>query len=515
MYCLRFPRSFSRFALVGGQSLVFLLLTCLGEAQGAPAPANGNGRAWQNLSAEAGRRVDVDRSSIRKDETGKTQAWGRLILDKEIPDTRSNENYRGIEALNRYDCENRSFVTLKRVFLKANGEVLREEENKALLEMPVRGGSVEDRLLRLVCRPQGEAQQVAAAQNTARKVEDYTLDLRKANEDLIRREVDKANRASRAAVPTPAPVARDVRRTSAESAAKPAVAPEKPPERPSERPAEPAAPKYKVIAPGVISPLSAAGHASRPVASTRAPVESGAARRLAEARTASANSHVHWSYEGEEGPEHWGELRQDYALCASGTRQSPIDIRDGIRVDLAPLEFNYQPSYFRVLDNGHTIQTAVGGSSLTLQGKTYDLVQFHFHRPSEEKINGRAYDMVVHLVHKSPDDDKLAVVAVMLERGKDHPLIQTLWNNLPLERNDEVAPPNLTIDPATLLPDDKRYYTYMGSLTTPPCSEGVLWLVMKQPVQLSAEQIGIFARLYRNNARPLQNSNGRLIKESR
>lgn len=122
--------------------------------------------------------------------------------------------------------------------------------------------------------------------------------------------------------------------------------------------------------------------------------------------------------------------------------------------------------------------------------------------------------MVVHLVHKS-DDGQLAVVAVLLERGNENPFIQTLWNNLPLEKNMSVQPPTATIDPASLLPVSRNYYTYMGSLTTPPCTEGVLWLVMKQPVPVSQEQIQIFSRLYKNNVRPIQPAAGRLIKEGR
>jgi carbonic anhydrase len=145
-------------------------------------------------------------------------------------------------------------------------------------------------------------------------------------------------------------------------------------------------------------------------------------------------------------------------------------------------------------------------------GKRYELVQFHFHRPSEERINGRGYEMVAHLVHKDLDG-KLAVVAVLIEQGKGHPLVQQVWNNLPLEKNEELRAAE-KMDLGALLPASRAYYTYMGSLTTPPCSEGVLWMVMKQPTQLSAEQIAIFAKLYPMNARPIQSTAGRLIKES-
>ncbi len=150
---------------------------------------------------------------------------------------------------------------------------------------------------------------------------------------------------------------------------------------------------------------------------------------------------------------------------------------------------------------------------MKVMGRTFDLVQFHFHRPSEERVNGRGFDMVAHLVHRDLDG-RLAVVAVLIERGQPHDLVQTLWNNLPLEQQHDYAP-EASVDPTNLLPQDPSYYTYMGSLTTPPCSEDVLWMVMKQPIQLSAEQIAIFSRLYPQNARPVQPGNKRLIKASR
>jgi carbonic anhydrase len=177
------------------------------------------------------------------------------------------------------------------------------------------------------------------------------------------------------------------------------------------------------------------------------------------------------------------------------------------------VQFDYRPSGFRVVDNGHTIQVNVGaGNSIEVLGRRFELVQFHFHRPSEERIDGRQFDMVAHLVHKDLDG-RLAVVAVLLDRGSAQPLVQTIWNNLPLEKGDEVAAKG-SIDLNALLPAERAYFTYMGSLTTPPCSEGVLWMVLKKPVQISAAQIGIFARLYPMNARPIQSASGRTIKES-
>ncbi|MBS0307864.1 MAG: carbonic anhydrase family protein [Proteobacteria bacterium] len=222
---------------------------------------------------------------------------------------------------------------------------------------------------------------------------------------------------------------------------------------------------------------------------------------------------AHWDYEGEAGPAQWGKLNPDWAQCATGARQSPIDIRDGMRLDLEPIRFDYRPGPFSVVNNGHTVQVGVaGGNRITITGRTYELVQFHFHRPSEERINGKSFAMVVHLVHKDAEG-RLAVVALLIEEGEANAAVQSVWNNLPLEKNEPVRP-TIEFDPSQLLPARRDYYTYMGSLTTPPCSEGVLWLVMKEPIRLSAQQIAIFSRLYPMNARPIQADSGRLIKES-
>ena len=223
--------------------------------------------------------------------------------------------------------------------------------------------------------------------------------------------------------------------------------------------------------------------------------------------------HAHWDYAGPEGPAAWAQIKPEFSKCASGTRQSPIDIREGIRVDLEPVAFDYKAGGFKVVDDGHTVQVDVApGNSIEVMGRRYDLIQFHFHRPSEERIDGRQFDMVAHLVHRDLEGH-LAVIAVLLERGSALQAVQNVWNNLPLEKGDAVVARTL-LDPSEMLPTDRRYYTYMGSLTTPPCSEGVLWMVMKTPLPISAEQIGIFARLYPMNARPIQSAGGRLVKES-
>jgi carbonic anhydrase len=220
-----------------------------------------------------------------------------------------------------------------------------------------------------------------------------------------------------------------------------------------------------------------------------------------------------WSYEGEAGPANWARINPAWAKCGTGNRQSPIDIRDGMKVDLEQINFEYRPSSFNVTDNGKTVQVMVGrGNYLNVGNRMYELVQFHFHRPSEERVNGKGYEMVVHLVHKD-SEGRIAMLALLLERGKSQPAIQQVWNNLPLEKMDTMAPTE-TLDPMDLLPARREYFTFMGSMSEPPCQEGVLWLVMKEPVQVSPAQMAFFSRLYPYNARPVQPSSGRIIKES-
>ena len=222
---------------------------------------------------------------------------------------------------------------------------------------------------------------------------------------------------------------------------------------------------------------------------------------------------THWSYEGDSGPANWSKINVDWGKCGNGSRQSPIDIRDGMKVELEQISFDYRPSSFNVVDNGHTVQVGVsGGNYITVQNRMFELQQFHFHRPSEERINGKAFEMVVHLVHRDAEG-RQAVLALLLERGAPQATIQTVWNNLPLEKF-ETMQPTILLDPAEMLPARRDYYTYMGSMTEPPCSEGVLWMVMKQPVQASPAQMALFSRLYPLNARPIQPGNGRIIKES-
>jgi len=219
----------------------------------------------------------------------------------------------------------------------------------------------------------------------------------------------------------------------------------------------------------------------------------------------------HWSYGKHGGPPEWGELDKSFAGCRLGKLQSPIDIRSTKTADLPPIKFDYKPAPLKLIDNGHTIQINYApGSAIEVGGRRYELQQFHFHRPSEEKINGKAHSMVAHLVHKDVEG-KLAVVAVLLDQGRGNPTTDAIWKNLPKQKEKEVSAP-ATIDAAALLPAEKGYYTFQGSLTTPPCSEGVRWFVLKSPMTLTASEITTFAKIYPMNARPTQPLNGRVIE---
>ncbi len=229
-----------------------------------------------------------------------------------------------------------------------------------------------------------------------------------------------------------------------------------------------------------------------------------------------ASHDVHWTYGGEAGPSNWASLKPDFATCAKGQRQSPIHIEDQntLQGPAEPIHINYQPSNATVVNNGHTIQVDVSGNnSITVRGSTYQLVQFHFHHPSEEQINSRRFTMVAHLVHKNAEG-QLAVIGVLLSPGVANALIHKVWTYMPLDSGDKVNMPVGLLDLNELMPKDQRYYQFMGSLTTPPCSENVLWMVLKQPMTLSAEQIRMFAQIFPNNARPVQPLHARLVRSA-
>jgi len=223
----------------------------------------------------------------------------------------------------------------------------------------------------------------------------------------------------------------------------------------------------------------------------------------------------HWSYEGKEGPKYWGQLDPAYATCASGHAQSPIDIKQAKLTDMPFLKFDYKPVPLNIINNGHTIQVNYAlGSTLTVGDRTYTLKQFHFHHPSEEHINGRSFDLAAHLVH---DDGSghLAVVAVLFETGPSSALLDAVWKNIPAQAEKPTDVPSVGLNVKDLLPADHGYYTFSGSVTTPPCSEGVTWYVLKNQSMLSADQVSAFAKLYPKNARPIQPLYGREVLETK
>lgn len=223
---------------------------------------------------------------------------------------------------------------------------------------------------------------------------------------------------------------------------------------------------------------------------------------------------VHWGYSGTQGPGHWGDLSDGYALCKTGQQQSPINIGESQQSGLAAFTIDYRTTPLQVVNNGHTIQANyAAGSTLTLGRRVYRLAQFHFHSPSENLLNGRQFDMEIHFVHQD-QTGHLGVLGVFVEKGAANQALAEIWRHLPQRAHDKAAPQGVTINGGDLLPAKRRYYRFVGSLTTPPCSEGVQWHVLKQPITASSEQIDAFLGLIGPNNRPVQKINNRLLIDS-
>jgi carbonic anhydrase len=225
---------------------------------------------------------------------------------------------------------------------------------------------------------------------------------------------------------------------------------------------------------------------------------------------------AHWGYSGSDGPDHWGDLEPDFATCKVGTRQSPIDIKDAKQQDdLAPIRFDYKLSPLKIVNNGHTIRVNYEpGSSITINGIALPLTQFHFHHRSETEIDGQKYDLELHLVHEDPAAGRAAVVAVLIKSGNENALLRELLSQAPQKIGEVVEKKKIVINAADFLPADQNYYVFDGSLTIPPCGEPVKWYVLKTPIEASPSQIAAFAKLYLDNARPVQPLNGREVLES-
>ncbi|NQV99101.1 MAG: carbonic anhydrase family protein [Rhodospirillales bacterium] len=219
-----------------------------------------------------------------------------------------------------------------------------------------------------------------------------------------------------------------------------------------------------------------------------------------------------WAYHGDVGPENWGNLSPSYAACGVGQSQSPVDLRNADTARMQAIGFDYRVTPIDLVHNGHTIEAAYkAGSSISIGDDRYDLLQFHFHTPSEHKIGGQAYPMEIHFVHKHQASGRLAVVGVLVAPGDHNLAAQEIWDNLPEKANSMMDKPRVLINGRDLLPGNLDYFRYMGSLTTPPCSEGVSWYVLQSPVQFSAAQIDRIGKLMGYNARPTQPRNHRMV----
>ncbi len=232
------------------------------------------------------------------------------------------------------------------------------------------------------------------------------------------------------------------------------------------------------------------------------------------ATVAAAQTTAHWGYQGKEGPLRWGKLDPAYKACSAGKEQSPVDIR-GARLNksLKPIEFHYISGSVTEENDGHTVVVHVNpGSYMVAGGVRYDLIEYDFHHPAEEAFKGKLSDMDIHLVHKSADG-KLAVIAVRMteDRGFPSATLATLWAHLPKVAGQTEKVTEM-VNPGGLLPAERGYWTYMGSLTTPPCTEGVRWFVFEEELSISRDQLQTFAAIYRVNSRPLQDLHGRRIE---
>ena len=239
-----------------------------------------------------------------------------------------------------------------------------------------------------------------------------------------------------------------------------------------------------------------------------------AALFVATAALAAGQSTAPWSYAGKTGPELWSRLDPSYQACGHGHEQSPVNIHHArLNKALQPIQFHYLAGPVHLENNGHAIEVHVDpGSYIIANGVRYDLIQYHFHRPSEHTIDGKLSDLEVHLVHRSADG-KLAVVAVLMNENANQPnaTLAALLPSLPAKPGTTEQVSDM-VSTAGLLPADRGYWTYTGSLTTPPCTEGVQWFVLEQPMTVSRVQLTAFSNIYRNNNRPTQELNGRRVE---
>lgn len=222
----------------------------------------------------------------------------------------------------------------------------------------------------------------------------------------------------------------------------------------------------------------------------------------------------HWSYSGPTGPEHWGDLDPRFAVAKTGRQQSPVDLTGSFQSGAETVFFTYQAAPLSVANNGHSIQVdCPPGSSLTIGGRRHELLQYHFHTPSEHTIDGGFYEMELHLVHQN-EQGQFAVVGVFMTTGVSHSTLREIWRYMPRQVGQSVSNDTM-VDPSDFLPTDRRCVQYAGSLTTPPCTEGVTWIMMLEPISASAAQIEEFEQLIGLNNRPVQPLNDRALRFGR
>jgi carbonic anhydrase len=463
---------------------------------------------WEAVVPEPSYTVEMDASSIER--LGDTaRAWHRESYPAERMDNDGEFSYSQVKAQVQYGCVNRTMMLVRAVYINDQGVAVRDV-NRAGLDSAaaVVPDTVEERLFERACKT--KKAQVAKVDPTAKSHKKATAHGGKtAQAKVPARDAIPVKALSKGA--TDAADGTDNKEVAADHHGERAAADTN------------MAPIKLADLKGVNAKLSESNdkdaadtmeeedpHAKHDAHQPTEPTHGESKEaKLAEKKP----EHSHWTYEGKTGPEAWAKLDPEWSACA-GKRQSPIDIRDSVRLDLDNIKFDYKPSPLKIVDNGHTVQVIyVPGSSITVNGEQFNMVQFHFHRPAEERVNGRTFDMVAHLVHKNKEG-KLAVVAVLMQAAGENPFIRTLWTHLPLDTGVEVSVPTVSIDLNQFLPRSRGYFAFSGSLTTPPCTEGVLWIVLRSPIQVSRQQISVFAKLYKNNARPVQSANGRLIKES-
>ena len=220
-----------------------------------------------------------------------------------------------------------------------------------------------------------------------------------------------------------------------------------------------------------------------------------------------------WGYQEENGPDCWGLLSGAYRLCGEGTRQSPIDIAGAGAASPDSIRATYRRSALTLVNTGSTVNVLADGH-LSISGERFDLQQLHFHAPSEHTLGGAVYGMEVHFVHRS-SDGRLAVVGAFMRPGEENPALKDILANIPAHPGETLVVPETTIDPAELLPPSGDGYTYAGSLTTPPCTEGISWYVVARPVEVSEAQIAEFRARFGMNARPVQPLGGRTVQSMR